>query len=562
MKKSILLCAALMLCTSVVPVFAQKTKAPKNPRLVTSQTAPAAAAFTIKAHCDDLPEGTRVQLYVFEYVDGMTAWAPILDSAVVDANHEFMLKGSVEGPMYAGIRQGRTRYINFFLENAEYTLAGTSGQQPVITGGSGLTEKEAEYTALQNKYYGTPDVLLEQTKAFIRANAGNAVGAYILGQWASRLPFGELEELLALFPESDSYPTLKVLRAPVTAQHAALDRPVASACPDGGFVVNGQFLGQQGEDKVYVLKQIGFRKYEFADSTIVARDGRFEFTGKVDYPTRYVFVLGSPGEGSKGQVNVFVENSIISFTSFKPMATNEHYSVELVSGSHSNDQSLVSPVVYGFGSGRSQYDALAARIAQDTKSMPVLLFLAENCNAYSPMSTAQMRELAGMFDPSVHNTVYWKIADENIATTERTPRIGDQFRDFSMADVNGKTIALSEVAGKDKYVLLDFWASWCGPCRAEGPALKAAYAKYKDKGFEIFGVSVDSDGEAWRQAIADDGYTWINVSELKGRARTESELYGVQGIPANFLIGPDGAILAKNLRGNQVAAKLAEIFGE
>jgi len=115
-----------------------------------------------------------------------------------------------------------------------------------------------------------------------------------------------------------------------------------------------------------------------------------------------------------------------------------------------------------------------------------------------------------------------------------------------------------------KYVLLDFWASWCGPCRQENPTLVKAYAKYKEKGFEILGISLDNPDakEAWIEAIEKDGLTWRQVSDLKAWNNAVARTYGIRAIPHSFLIDPQGTIIAENLRGEKLEAKLAEIFGK
>lgn len=138
--------------------------------------------------------------------------------------------------------------------------------------------------------------------------------------------------------------------------------------------------------------------------------------------------------------------------------------------------------------------------------------------------------------------------------------VGKQAIDFSQNDTAGVPVKLSSFRGK--YVLLDFWASWCGPCREENPNLVKAFAKYNQKGFEILGVSLDRDNgkEKWLASIHKDGLSWTHVSDLNYWNNGAAKIYGVMFIPQNFLIDPKGKIIAKNLRGEELDKKLRELF--
>ncbi|OYT16437.1 MAG: hypothetical protein B7C24_07725 [Bacteroidetes bacterium 4572_77] len=141
----------------------------------------------------------------------------------------------------------------------------------------------------------------------------------------------------------------------------------------------------------------------------------------------------------------------------------------------------------------------------------------------------------------------------------KTTAIGQSLVDFTMNDTKGNPISLSE-ATKGKYVLVDFWAAWCSPCRRENPNVVANYQKYHDKGFDVFGVSFDENKDNWLKAIEDDGLTWMQVSDLKGWQNAAGKLYGIRSIPQNLLLSPEGIILAKNLRGEALGEKLSELL--
>jgi peroxiredoxin len=140
----------------------------------------------------------------------------------------------------------------------------------------------------------------------------------------------------------------------------------------------------------------------------------------------------------------------------------------------------------------------------------------------------------------------------------KTGWVGKPAPEISLPDTEGNIIKLSSFRGK--YILVDFWASWCGPCRRENPNLVEAYNKFKNKNFTILGVSLDSKKEAWLKAIVDDNLNWAHVSDLKQWNSAVVPLYGIEGIPFNVLVGPDGKIIAENLRGRELHQKLQEVL--
>lgn len=140
--------------------------------------------------------------------------------------------------------------------------------------------------------------------------------------------------------------------------------------------------------------------------------------------------------------------------------------------------------------------------------------------------------------------------------------VGKQFVDFEMADPKGEVHKLSEFVGNGKVVLIDFWASWCPPCRKETPHLVELYKQYKNKGFEIVGISLDSKADAWAKGVKDLNITWTQLSDLKGWQNAGAALYGVNSIPHTVLVDKDGTIIAKNIHGEEIDAKLQETLNK
>lgn len=184
---------------------------------------------------------------------------------------------------------------------------------------------------------------------------------------------------------------------------------------------------------------------------------------------------------------------------------------------------------------------------------PLLLYFTYSFFQQAEILDTRFTQLTPAAQQSYFGRLVGGIVKEN-----RIGAVGYEAVDFTQADTSGNPVSLQSFRGK--YVLVDFWASWCGPCRMENPNLVAAYNKYKAKNFTVLGVSLDRDRGKWLEAIALDGLTWTHVSDLKFWNNEAARIYKISSIPQNLLIGPDGVIIAKNLRGEELQMRLEELF--
>lgn len=351
---------------------------------------------------------------------------------------------------------------------------------------------------------------------------------------------------------------------------------ISCAKPDK-FVVNGELKGKE-TGQIQLMKYAD-GKWTIEDSTNISK-GKFQLKGKADLPELRVIAMGP----NQMIAQFFAENGTM-----KLEASTDSLGKGVVTGSKSNDEfSIYQHELLNLSKEAQgmQQRFMAAQTAGDQDGMKKAQIdyeaMSQNLAVYaknfirthknstvSPLvalmqfgqtiKSAEVDTLLAFLDPSIKASIYIgelkKIADKGRAT-----EVGSMAPDFTLPTPDGGTFTLSSTRGK--YVMIDFWAAWCQPCRHENPNVVVQYGKYKDKGFDIVGVSLDREKEAWVKAIADDQLVWHQVSELKFWQSEIAQKYGVTAIPCTFLLDKTGKIIAKNLRGEDLAKKLEELMGK
>jgi peroxiredoxin len=301
-------------------------------------------------------------------------------------------------------------------------------------------------------------------------------------------------------------------------------------------------------------------------------DGKFALKGKVSEPGLYNIIFA---EAQKKAV-MFLDNSKVTVSGDLSQVQNLKYTGSPSQVDFTEFQQKFNPLFQELNNinQRAQLagmnDTLSLRTQEIYKEVQAGIdaFLKTKKDSYvAPflvLVTAQFTDNVDLlekrytgFSENIRNSFYGKYLKEMLDNA-KAGAVGTNAIDFTQNDVNGKPVTLSSFKGK--YVLVDFWASWCGPCRQENPNVVNTYNDFKGKNFTVLGVSLDKAKEPWLKAIKDDGLAWTQVSDLKFWNNEVAQKYKVQSIPQNFLVGPDGKIVAVNLRGAALREKLKELI--
>ncbi|WP_249219748.1 TlpA disulfide reductase family protein [Chitinophaga sp. HK235] len=367
-----------------------------------------------------------------------------------------------------------------------------------------------------------------------------------------------------------------------------------------GMMVPGVMFAQQGKftvngslKKEITKPAMAYLNYRTADQTItdscMIEQGKFVFKGNIDEPKRATLIVNYLGSGMKDkgvhQRAIYLEPGNIKINGKDSLpdagitgsAINKEQEELLAALKSPADQMKAFMADY-YALPKDKQNDSSVRAVLDKKYYAIK---EEEKTAYLNFIKTHTQSVAGLdalkklgtsiedykvltplyesFSNNVKNSMAGKDYGKDLAIMKATA-IGASAHEFTQNDTTGQPVALTSFRGK--YVLIDFWASWCSPCRAENPNVLAAYSKYHDKGFEVLGVSLDDEKSHtnWLNAIKHDGLTWQQVSDLKGWNNVVGRMYGIRYIPQNFLVDPSGKIIAKNLKGKDLEKKLAELF--
>ncbi|WP_373726416.1 redoxin domain-containing protein [Bacteroides heparinolyticus] len=349
-----------------------------------------------------------------------------------------------------------------------------------------------------------------------------------------------------------------------------------TACTQkNGYTITGTGERLHDGDSIF-LNEIVENDFKRIDSTVV-KDGKFEFTGNADSIEGMRFIT----DGKEGGVlaQIFIENGKIEVKlekeDFRVSGTKANDALQAFSDMQKVETEKMMALYKKMDADTTLTEEETAKITDELKAidsvMNVKVLEAVEANIDNAFGIQLLESVSFAYDAEKLLPILEKVP-EKYSKKESIVRIkedlnkkmqlavGKNMPDITMNTPEGTPLSLGEVVAKNKYTLVDFWASWCGPCRQEMPHVVKAYAAYRAKGFEVLGVSLDENAEDWKKAIKDLGMAWPQMSDLKGWKSAASEVYAIRSIPSTFLVDQNGVIVARDLRGDALEKKLAELL--
>ncbi|WP_291865361.1 TlpA disulfide reductase family protein [Maribacter sp.] len=353
-----------------------------------------------------------------------------------------------------------------------------------------------------------------------------------------------------------------------------------------GYVINGTLRGDVADGTQVILKKIGENNQPVAIDTVLTTGGTYTFSGKPTTPElHYIFVDKLPGYTvvvlENGEIEISAQKDSLNLAKIKGTIQNDIFS-DYMEKSLAMSNRAMSIQKDLQKANIEKNDAVISALSDEMKELQeehkdfeidyikanpnglISALLIDKAIASRVVPTEDLKALYEGLSPEIKSN---KVAEnvlqrisflEEKASNGQNTTVGKKAPNFSAKSPEGKEIALNDILGK--VTLIDFWAAWCKPCRAENPNVLAVYKKYHKKGLNIIGVSLDKDGEQWKKAILDDKLEWNQVSNLAYFNDEIAKLYNVDAIPAAFLLDENGVIIAKNLRGDALEQKVAELL--